>query len=490
MQFDNAMKPISVNRFSKITKRILTSLLCFLLIFTMMFGYMYKEPVVAHATGVEAVFAGVVAGATGTAIGAAAGALIVGAAVVGLGVGVSALAHGNSYYDECQRIWGKLSTAALAGILITGAAAAPVIQMSQTALKEIKSNIISSVVTASAAASFSSEFPVTSFSNGSFSDLASVFGANSNIVLNGGSFSLLRFYRDTLTMADITRNVNIPKTFTEYTVDGVFHTMAISYTGSYFLLYIDNVYTGTSFNLNYGLRVLPVMYVVGSTAYIGGILKNQFNTSTPVNYSIEFKVPYENVGSLDIGHDVINVANDKWYAEGKSILDATNPDVIGSAADAQGAPVGGDIKLYPPIIPALPTTPAGLGTAADKERAQDQQKTLNVPDTFPTTQDKANDDTYNKDKDTTRVSNPDDTEPPSSSPSSGTKIIDGTGGFPVLNHGLDDAFDDLNGLLAYLHDFFLFLAKCFSYLPTQFTIVFVSFVAITVIVRIFGRGED
>lgn len=95
-----------------------------------------------------------------------------------------------------------------------------------------------------------------------------------------------------------------------------------------------------------------------------------------------------------IGKDVINVANDQFYADGVSVLNQTYDDVIGRIGAAVGIKNdAGDVISYPLNIPIDASKSIG------KARDVSQEKVLGKD--IATTADREKDDTTNKDRDTT-----------------------------------------------------------------------------------------
>jgi len=95
-----------------------------------------------------------------------------------------------------------------------------------------------------------------------------------------------------------------------------------------------------------------------------------------------------------IGKDVINVANDQFYADGVSVLNQTYDDVIGRIGTAVGLKNdAGDVISFPLNIPIDASKSIG------KARDVSQEKVLGKD--ISTTADKEKDDTTNKDRDTT-----------------------------------------------------------------------------------------
>lgn len=129
-------------KWKSVVKQIAKSVVCFVLCIALVFGYSYKP---AQAMGMEAVFAGAVAGATGVTLSAVAGAAVVAAGLSALGIGVSALVHGESYGDACGRIWNNMTTKAKTDLMILGMGTAPIVHFGSDAIQELNDSVSSAL---------------------------------------------------------------------------------------------------------------------------------------------------------------------------------------------------------------------------------------------------------------------------------------------------------------------------------------------------------
>lgn len=477
-------------------KQIPKLLVCLLLIFTMTIGTMYQKPVVAHATGVEtAVFAGIAAGGTAVGVSAGAGAAIVAAAIAALGIGVGASVNGITYAEECQRIWNNVSDNVKAGIVIAGVATAPILKISHDALMELNAQIQARITLSSQSnigyqwhtSAFDTEFPVSALTSVNSSTLTSIFGSAFPVFpVQPTQLAKFAFFAPCLTAASFTGKVGVHIPAFNYAVNGVTKTMFLSQTSDSSYAYRYNLYfndePGGAIGFNTPVDYIYPMYAIMATGgvYLGFIFR------VGQNFTQTKLLSYGSLTSFSMGNDVINVANEAWYAKEISALNNTIDDLESRLDAAQGKTPGSGVDVYPPAIPGIPDTDSKYW---DDTRRQEQTDATNVPKSTVTTADTDKDAITNADKDTTAV--PDDNPPSdsSSAPSSSSpdKLVDATGGFADLIGGMGDALKGFKDLIAMLQDFFSFLAQAFAYVPAEFWVIVLAALIIVIILRIFGR---
>lgn len=471
--------------------------LSFLLIFSMTAAVMVKEPVtVAHATGAEAVIVGVVAGTTGPYIAAAGGAVVVAAALAALGIGISAAVTGRTYQQTCEDTWNRISLQAKASIVVAGTAAQPIIRMGQEALLGIDAALKAAMADTANHTAITAKFGEGVNLTGltlSSSELSaklgvpvSIYSSSSNPSKYDTSFKDFRIWR-AITELDTTGNTVI--TVPAYTSGaGVLINSKIMYDTAIrsgrFVEGYNNL--GTYI----GLPSYIVSYTSGDMARYTVLLhgSSTADSYTLLNTAIVGSGASAVLPDFTLGHDLINVANEDFYAREISSLNTKIDDLTARLEAAQGKQTGDGLDVYPPVAP---TVPAGDADWWNKIRSKTQPQVLNIPADTVTPADKAKDDATNVGKDTTAVPDIPDT-PSSGTPSGSTpsKITDITGGIPKVVSGVNGGFNGLNDLFKYLSDFFKFLAKAFSMFPAQISVVIIAVVVIAVVVRIFGRGGD
>lgn len=393
-------------------KQLLSLLMCLCLIV----GYSYKEPV--HATGVELVFGGLAAGATGAAATPVVGGLLVAGALTAAGIGVSALVHGESYQDACVRVWNNVKAKAAPGILFAGIAAKPVIQYKDYAMTAILAGW--QAVTGDRLNYEKMQLlPATSIAGTITAvDLFTKFGF-SNYWIQFPSYTKPA----DVTMVDTQISIDVstittprvfPLTNNKYVIVSNFYdseskvfrpTFSIITSTSVPILptnWHEAVAPSTSRTEAFTSQFPKILFLSAALATGGtwfGFMS--YNTATSQAVLALRQDPAVRVGNWSIGEDVINLADKMWYAKEMSVMNNSISELLSRLIGLQKQ-ISDGICVYPKV---------GVGTNPtvqdyDDTRYRDQTDVLDLPKDVVTPDDRVKDEATNTDRDTTLPSNP------------------------------------------------------------------------------------
>ncbi len=365
-----------------------------------------------------------------------AGAAIVAAAMSALGIGVAVGFDTAALADGAQKVWDDLSDSVRNTIVLTQIAGHTVAHFTEQALRDIFSGLVNTFPQVASGAVYTHE--------GAFSTVSEMTGFLTQLGIDNASFlfsDVGNFYIDdsnrfnyrSLKNFRVIGYYNLPVSSASY-VDGFYYhlllpdntsfnfyqkskdsfayinstnsTRSISgYSAGTHLLTSNGVFRQyMDMNLSLNLPFVSMLFDVGEQTYtfLVSCVEGQTRVHTVWTSTAFF------TGAIPApGQDVFNPSDEKFYADGASVMNKSVDDVIGRLKDGVGET--GQISDQPDVI----TVPGQIvgDKVTDQTKGADQAGTIGKD--ISTEADKAANDATNADRDTTKPSTPgEDTDIP------------------------------------------------------------------------------